>query len=53
MINEVCLLFYTIRKKSSTLEKNIGEELCSQAPYFKEINGETLILPEVSSLSMI
>ena len=34
-------------------QRNIGEKLRSQAQYFTEIKSKTLILPEVSFLSMI
>ena len=46
----VNLLFYIIRRNHS---RKTGEKLCSKALYFREIKSKTLILSEVSCLSMI
>ena len=50
VISEENLLFYIVRRNPP---HKTGEKLCSQALHIREIESKTLILPEVSSLSMI
>ena len=50
VISEVNLLLYVIRRNPPY---KTGEKLQSQAPYVREMESKTIILPEMSSLLMI
>ena len=50
VISEVNLLLYVIRRNPPY---ETGEKLQSQAPYVRQMESKTIILPEMSSLLMI